>query len=108
MTAEDSDDDMEDVGDGIPMQGEDGQHYVVLEVRSGKGDVICCQMLIGRKSFTFVLNAAVASSGNPTARAKWRSGSGPNRAQWTSTPSHQVYNRCACKAEQSSSSSEDW
>ena len=42
MTAEDSDDDMEDVEEGIPMQGEDGQHYVVLEVRSGKGDVICC------------------------------------------------------------------
>ena len=42
VTAENSDDDMEDVGDGIPMQGEDGQHYVVLEVRSGKGDVICC------------------------------------------------------------------
>ena len=35
MTAEDSDDDMEDVEEGIPMQGEDGQHYVVLEVRSG-------------------------------------------------------------------------
>ena len=34
MTAEDSDDDMEDVEEGIPMQGEDGQHYVVLEVRS--------------------------------------------------------------------------
>ena len=33
MTAEDSDDDMEDVEEGIPMQGEDGQHYVVLEVR---------------------------------------------------------------------------
>ena len=33
MTAEDSDDDMEDMAEeGIPMQGEDGQHYVVLEV----------------------------------------------------------------------------
>ena len=39
MTAEDSDDDMEDMAEeGIPMQGEDGQHYVVLEV--GKGCLI--------------------------------------------------------------------
>ena len=36
MTAEDSDDDMEDMAEeGIPMQGEDGQHYVVLEVWKG-------------------------------------------------------------------------
>ena len=40
MTAEDSDDDMEDVEEGIPMQGEDGQHYVVLEVRLPGSDTI--------------------------------------------------------------------
>ena len=32
MTAKDSDDDMENVEEGILMQGEDGQHYLVLEV----------------------------------------------------------------------------
>ena len=32
MTGEDSEDEMDDIEDGIPMQGEDGQHYVVLEV----------------------------------------------------------------------------
>ena len=30
MTAEDSDDDMEDVEEGIPMQGEDGQHFFCI------------------------------------------------------------------------------
>jgi len=32
LTGEDSEDEMEDIEDGIPIQGEDGQHYVVLEV----------------------------------------------------------------------------
>ena len=45
MTAEDSDDDMEDMAEeGIPMQGEDGQHYVVLEV--GKGCLIVLKYLV--------------------------------------------------------------
>ena len=35
MTAEDSDDDMEDVEDGIPMQGEDGQ---VIQLPEQSGD----------------------------------------------------------------------
>ena len=45
MTAEDSDDDMEDMAEeGIPMQGEDGQHYVVLEV--GNGCLIALKYLL--------------------------------------------------------------
>jgi len=32
LTGEDSEDDMDDIEDGIPMQSEDGQRYVVLEV----------------------------------------------------------------------------
>ena len=52
MTAEDSDDDMEDVEEGIPMQGEDGQHYVVLEVRSCSATILerCCLVHMSIKS----------------------------------------------------------
>ena len=55
MTAEDSDDDMEDVEEGIPMQGEDGQHYVVLEVRSGLASKLerWCLLRTKRKSTLF-------------------------------------------------------
>ena len=41
MTAEDSDlDYIEDVKECIPVQEEDDQHYVILEVRSGSAAIL--------------------------------------------------------------------
>ena len=34
--------DIEDVEEDIPIQGEDGRHYVVLEVRPGFDSILLC------------------------------------------------------------------
>ena len=92
MTAEDSDDDMEDVEEGIPMQGEDGQHYVVLEVRFNSMMNWSAAHWAENQQYTLHDFKAVSSPGDPTARAEWWSGCCSDWAwtQWASTSHYQV------------------